>query len=126
MHSQRVAALRPISAELIYVGVKMNSDNNSVVKEKKVQVDLLTKSNEEVIKEFQVHSQDCGSPEVQVALLTKRLQQLTKHFSTSPKDNHSKKGMLDLISRRKKMLQYLRNEDVTRYRNTIAALGLRK
>lgn len=104
----------------------MESDKIGAVSEKVVPVDLLSKSEDEVIKSFQVHSQDCGSPEVQVALLTRRLQKLTSHFGKFPKDNHSKKGMLDLISRRKKMLQYLRERDVTRYRNTIAALGLRK
>jgi small subunit ribosomal protein S15 len=104
----------------------MDSGNNTVVKEKAVQVDLLNQSSQDVIKSFQIHSQDCGSPEVQVALLTQRLQKLSKHFTKSPKDNHSKKGMLDLISRRKRLLQYLREEDVARYRKTIAALGLRK
>ena len=80
----------------------------------------------EVIKKFQRNSQDVGSPEVQIALLTRRLEVLTKHFSTNPKDHHSRKGMMDIISQRKRMLSYLRREDVARYRNTISALGLRK
>lgn len=80
----------------------------------------------DVVRQFQRNSQDCGSPEVQIALLTRRLEILTGHFSKYPKDNHSRKGMLDIISRRKQMLRYLKNEDITRYRNTISALGLRK
>jgi len=80
----------------------------------------------EVVKKFQRHSQDCGSPEVQIALLTQRLEVLTSHFGKFPKDFHSRKGMMDIISRRKRMLQYLKSEDVVRYRNTISALGLRK
>jgi small subunit ribosomal protein S15 len=87
---------------------------------------LSAKDTTEVIKKFQRNSSDVGSPEVQIALLTRRLEILTKHFGTNPKDHHSRKGMMDIISRRKRMLTYLRREDVARYRNTISALGLRK
>lgn len=87
---------------------------------------LSSQEQSEVIKKFQINSQDCGSPEVQIALMTRRLEILAKHFASNPKDNHSKKGMLDIISNRKSLLHYLRHEDVTRYRKTIAALGLRK
>jgi small subunit ribosomal protein S15 len=80
----------------------------------------------DVVKQFQRNSQDSGSPEVQIALLTRRLEILTQHFSKFPKDHHSRKGMMDIISRRKRMLQYLKSEDVVRYRSTISALGLRK
>lgn len=80
----------------------------------------------EVIKKFQRNSKDVGSSEVQIALLTRRLEILSKHFTTNPKDHHSRKGMMDIISRRKRILTYLRREDVARYRNTISALGLRK
>ncbi len=89
-------------------------------------LDLTTLSNAEVVAKFQRNSQDTGSPEVQVALLTKRLATLTKHFGGNPKDHHSRRGMMNIISQRKRMLAYLRGEDVARYRNTIAALGLRK
>jgi len=87
---------------------------------------LSEKESGEVVKQFQRNSQDCGSPEVQIALLTRRLEFLTAHFAKFPKDNHSRKGMMDIISRRKQMLQYLKREDIARYRSTIAALGLRK
>lgn len=89
-------------------------------------LNLSAKDQSEVIKKFQRNSQDCGSPEVQIALLTRRLEILAKHFGTNPKDYHSRKGMMDIISRRKRMLHYLRHEDVARYRSTISALGLRK
>lgn len=89
-------------------------------------IDLSALETQEVISKFQRNSQDTGSPEVQVALLTKRLVTLTKHFGSNPKDHHSRRGMMNIISQRKRMLQYLRSEDVMRYRNTIAALGLRK
>lgn len=87
---------------------------------------LSEKAPADVIKQFQRNSQDCGSPEVQIALLTQRLEILSNHFAKFPKDHHSRKGMMDIISRRKRMLQYLRTEDVARYRSTISALGLRK
>jgi small subunit ribosomal protein S15 len=87
---------------------------------------LSSKNQSEVVKQFQRNSQDCGSPEVQIALLTRRLEILTSHFGKFPKDHHSRKGMMDIISRRKRMLHYLKSEDVNRYRSTIAALGLRK
>jgi small subunit ribosomal protein S15 len=87
---------------------------------------LSQKQPTDVIKQFQINSQDCGSPEVQIALLTRRLEILAKHFGKFPKDHHSRKGMMDIISRRKRMLQYLKGEDIARYRSTISALGLRK
>ena len=80
----------------------------------------------QVVKKYQINSQDTGSPEVQVALLTRRLAVLAKHFATNPKDHHSRRGMLNIISQRKQLLQYLRRESVVRYRNTLSALGLRK
>lgn len=117
----------------------MNSESAAATAEKNVQMGgfsnadlevgtqrLSQRSPAEVIKQFQRNSQDCGSPEVQIALLTQRLEILSNHFAKFPKDNHSRKGMMNIISRRKQMLQYLRTEDVARYRSTISALGLRK
>lgn len=89
-------------------------------------VSLATLEPQDVIKKFQTHSQDTGSPEVQVALLTRRLEIQSKHFATNPKDHHSRRGMMNIISQRKQLLQFLRKESVTRYRNTLSALGLRK
>ena len=89
-------------------------------------LNLNTLDTSEVVAKFQRNSQDTGSPEVQIALLTKRLATLTQHFGTNPKDHHSRRGMMNIISQRKRMLAYLRGEDIGRYRSTIAALGLRK
>lgn len=89
-------------------------------------LNLSAKDPSQIVKQFQRNTQDCGSPEVQIALLTRRLEMLTSHFAKFPKDHHSRKGMMDIISRRKRMLQYLKREDVVRYRNTISTLGLRK
>ena len=69
---------------------------------------------------------DTGSPEVQVALLTDRIQHLTEHLKTHPKDHHSRRGLLMLVGRRRRLLDYLNEVDVERYRALIADLGLRR
>ncbi len=69
---------------------------------------------------------DTGSPEVQIALLTDRIQHLTDHLKVHPKDHHSRRGLLMLVGRRRRMLDYLRDIDVERYRSLIAELGLRR
>lgn len=80
----------------------------------------------EIMGRYQLKEKDTGSPEVQIALLTKRLEILSTHFQKNAHDNHSRRGMMTLISRRKRLLDYLRAEDVERYRSIIASLGLRK
>ncbi len=79
-----------------------------------------------IIKEYQSAEGDTGSTDVQVALLTARIQHLTSHFKTHKKDHHSRRGLLRLVSQRKKLLTYLRNNDVSAYSNLISRLGLRK
>jgi small subunit ribosomal protein S15 len=69
---------------------------------------------------------DTGSPEVQIALLTDRIQHLTEHLKTHTKDHHSRRGLLMLVGRRRRLLDYLRDLDVERYRAIIAELGLRR
>lgn len=72
------------------------------------------------------HEGDTGSPEVQIALLTARIDGLTSHFKIHKKDNHSKIGLLKLVGQRRKLLTYLKNENIQRYRALIEKLGLRK
>ncbi|MDP7066307.1 MAG: 30S ribosomal protein S15 [Acidimicrobiales bacterium] len=72
------------------------------------------------------HDTDTGSPEVQVALLTDRINDLTEHLQTHQKDHHSRRGLLKLVGRRRRLLNYLDNNDVERYRALIAKLGLRR
>ena len=69
---------------------------------------------------------DTGSPEVQIALLSSRIQHLTDHLKTHPKDHHSHRGLLMLVGRRRRMLDYIREIDVERYRSIVAELGLRR
>ena len=79
-----------------------------------------------IIHEFQLREGDSGSTEVQVALLTERINQLTEHLKSHTHDHHSRRGLLKLVGQRRRLLQYLSNNDVNRYRQLIARLGLRK
>jgi small subunit ribosomal protein S15 len=78
------------------------------------------------ISAYRTHDSDTGSPEVQVALLTERINHLTEHLRTHKKDHHSRRGLLMLVGRRRRLLDYVRENDVERYRALIARLGLRK
>ena len=80
----------------------------------------------QVIENFKRKEGDTGSPEVQVALLTERITYLTDHFKVHKKDFHSKTGLLKMVGQRRKLLNYLKREDVMRYRLLIEKLGLRK
>ena len=79
-----------------------------------------------VIEQFRVHEGDTGSPEVQIALITERVNSLTEHFRQHAKDHHSRRGLLMLVGQRRRLLDYLRRNDVERYRALIARLGLRR
>ena len=79
-----------------------------------------------IIKEYQKDSTYTGSVDVQVALLTARIRHLTEHFKTHKKDHHSRRGLLRLVSQRKKLLAYIKNNDLSAYANLISRLGLRK
>ena len=72
-----------------------------------------------VIKEFGTKADDTGSPEVQVAILTSRISTLTEHFKTHKKDNHSRRGLLKLVAQRRKLLDYLKGKDESRYADLI-------
>lgn len=79
-----------------------------------------------VIKEYGTKDGDTGSPEVQVAILSSRIATLTEHFKTHKKDNHSRRGLLKLVAQRRKLLDYVRGKDETRYQDLIKRLGLRR
>ena len=79
-----------------------------------------------IVKDFQRAANDTGSPEVQVALLTSRITDLSGHFKEYSKDHHSRQGLLRMVNQRRKLLDYLKNKDINRYRDLIGRLGLRK
>ena len=79
-----------------------------------------------IIEANRTHEGDTGSPEVQVAILTERIAQLTEHLKQHPQDNHSRRGLYKMIGKRRKLLDYLMETDIERYRAIIAKLGIRK
>ena len=80
----------------------------------------------ETIKEFARHEGDTGSPEVQIAILSKRIDDLTEHLKVHKKDHHSRRGLLKMVGRRRRLLDYLKDKDIERYRVLIERLGLRR
>ncbi len=91
------------------------------------EVMALTKEQKKTLMEsFRIHEKDTGSPEVQVAILTERINYLTEHFKIHRNDHHSRRGLLKLVSQRRKLLDYLKTVDRSRYEKLIERLGLRK
>ena len=87
---------------------------------------LSTQETATIIAEYAVKESDTGSPEVQVALLTNNINKLQGHFADHKKDHHSRRGLLRMVSTRRKLLDYLKSKDVTRYQDLIKRLGLRR
>jgi small subunit ribosomal protein S15 len=87
---------------------------------------VVKEDKEGIIAEHARSEGDTGSPEVQIALLSRRISDLTEHLQAHPKDHHSRRGLLVLVGRRRRLLDYLRREDVERYRSLIGKLGLRR
>ena len=78
-----------------------------------------------IIKKHKLHDSDTGSPEVQISILTKRIAELTEHLKVHKKDHHSRRGLLKMVGQRRRLLNYLRDSDIERYRNIIKELGIR-
>lgn len=87
---------------------------------------ITTEQKQTIINEHKRKDQDTGSPEVQIALLHARINDLNKHFETHKKDNTSRRGLLKLVSQRKRLLEYLKGNDLDKYRDLIKKLGIRK
>ena len=85
-----------------------------------------TKTKQDLIKKFARKDNDTGSPEVQVAILTTRITNLSEHFKTHKKDNHSRRGLLKLVAQRRKILDYVKSKDESRYKTLIEQLGIRR
>ena len=87
---------------------------------------LTAQDKQEIISKYATHEGDTGSPEVQGALLTKRIADLTEHLKTHKHDHHSRRGLLLMVGDRRRLLDYLKREDIDRYRSLIDRLGLRR
>jgi small subunit ribosomal protein S15 len=88
---------------------------------------VLTKERKtEIIGSYQTHPSDTGSPEVQIAILTERINSLTEHFKGHAKDHHSRRGLLKMVSKRRRLLDFLKDEDPKRYKAILKKLNIRK
>ena len=87
---------------------------------------LTPKEKENIIKKFQVHKDDTGSPEVQVAILTREIEKVSEHLQEHKKDNHSRRGLLKMVGNRRRLLRYLKTEDEKRWDNLTDKLKLNK
>jgi len=87
---------------------------------------LSTEDKKKLIDQYKLHDTDTGSPEVQIGLLTHRIKYLTEHLKIHKKDHHSRRGLLMLVGRRRRLLNYVKKNDVKRYRAIIETLGLRR
>ncbi|MCD6184639.1 MAG: 30S ribosomal protein S15 [Deltaproteobacteria bacterium] len=83
-------------------------------------------NKKDLIEQYKLHDTDTGSPEVQIGLLTYRITYLTEHLKIHKKDHHSRRGLLMLVGKRRRLLSYVKNNDVQRYRTIIQTLGLRR
>lgn len=87
---------------------------------------LATDSKQQVIQQYKIHKNDCGSPEVQVAVLSQKILQLQDHFKAHSKDHSSKRGLLTMVARRRRLLDYLKSRTPERYKTLITSLGIRR
>ncbi len=87
---------------------------------------LLKEDKKEIIEKFRIHENDTGSAEVQVAILTSRINILNEHLKSNKMDHHSRRGLVMLVGKRKRLLEYIKNNDLEGYRKLIKSLGLRK
>jgi small subunit ribosomal protein S15 len=85
-----------------------------------------TQDKKDLINQYKLHDSDTGSPEVQIGLLTHRIKYLTEHLKIHKKDHHSRRGLLMLVGRRRRLLNYVKSNDVKRYRTILETLGLRR
>lgn len=87
---------------------------------------LKKERKQQIIQDYKTHESDTGSPEVQVAILTQRINELTEHLREHKKDHHSRRGLLKMVGQRRRLLNYLRDNEIERYRGVVERLGLRR
>ena len=87
---------------------------------------LTAERKTEIVETYRTHNTDTGSPEVQIAILSEKIGYLTEHFKVHAKDHHSRRGLLRMVGKRRRLLDYLKDKDVARYRTVIERLGIRK
>jgi small subunit ribosomal protein S15 len=90
------------------------------------ELSLTVERKTQIVDAYRTHQTDTGSPEVQIAILSEKIAYLTEHFKTHAKDHHSRRGLLRMVGKRRRLLDYLKDTDVARYRSVIERLGIRK
>ena len=85
-----------------------------------------SEDKQKLIEQYKQHNSDTGSPEVQIGLLSHRISYLTEHLKKHKKDHHSRRGLLILVGRRRRLLNYVKNKDIQRYRTILETMGLKK
>jgi small subunit ribosomal protein S15 len=91
-----------------------------------VELSLTLEKKTQIVDSYRVHQTDTGSPEVQIAILSEKIAYLTEHFKTHAKDHHSRRGLLRMVGKRRRLLDYLKDKDIARYRTVLERLGIRK
>lgn len=121
----RRRALEPFEPEQ---GRDADSDprSNALKSTMETVMSITDEAKAKIIEEYRIHDKDTGSPEVQIAVLSERIKNLSEHFKSHKKDHHSRRGLLKLVSTRKRLLTYLQNTEIERYRALIQRLGLRR
>ena len=87
---------------------------------------MMKEVKQDIIANYKLHDTDTGSPEVQIAILTERINHLNEHLKINKKDHHSRRGLLMMVGKRRGLLNYLKEQDIERYRALVSKLGLRK
>ena len=87
---------------------------------------ITTDEKQKIISDYKIHDTDTGSSEVQVAILTEKIKYLTDHFKAHAKDHHSRRGLLKMVGKRRRLLNYMKNKDIGKYRELVDKLGIRK
>jgi len=122
----RVPICRTGHSSLLFFGEASGSLSDRVDRRKGDGVPLTSEKKASVLSAHRRHVSDTGSPEVQIALLSERITSLTEHFKDHKKDHHSRRGLLMLVGQRRRLLNYLKKTNQTRYQNVITKLGIRK
>jgi len=90
------------------------------------ELSLTVEKKTDIVDTYRTHPTDTGSPEVQIAILSEKIAYLTEHFKVHAKDHHSRRGLLRMVGKRRRLLDYLKDKDIARYRTVIERLGIRK
>ena len=118
--------LSQITMTWMFVNLNEGLGHRGFIRKKEVLVMTSNDVKRGIIDQYKVHENDTGSPEVQIAVLTHRINELNTHLKDHKKDHHSRRGLLKMVGQRRNLLTYLKDKDVTRYRELIQSLGLRR